>query len=87
MNGWVDGSYIVKLSLELVQHVFLDNNPLIIQVLDDKVMVDRVDVDDDGLDGGIALDQDTFRASGLACLFCLFVLLYLRVKGCFVYLE
>lgn len=51
-------TYVFELLFEKVNHIFLDNDTFLVQVLDDKVVVHAVDVDDDGLDGRIALDQD-----------------------------
>ena len=53
-----NATYIFELLFEEMHHVFLDDDSLLVQVFDDEVVVDAVDVDDDGLDGGIALDQD-----------------------------
>jgi hypothetical protein len=50
-------AHILQSSLQLADHVFLDNDTLLVEVLDDEVMVFTVDVHDNGLDGGIALDQ------------------------------
>lgn len=51
-------SYIFEFLFEQVNHVFLDHDTLLVQIFDDEVVVDAIDVDDDGLDGGIAFDQD-----------------------------
>lgn len=53
-----DLTYVFEFLLEEVHHIFLDNDALLVQILDDEVVVNAVDVDDDGLDGRIALDQD-----------------------------
>lgn len=53
------GTNLVKLFLEGGDHVLLDNDVLVVEVLDDVVVVVGVDVDDDGLDGGVALDEDS----------------------------
>lgn len=61
MKRWklsVDSTYILELLLEELHHVLLDDDALLVEVLDDEVVVDAVDVDDDGFDGGIAFDQD-----------------------------
>lgn len=50
-------AHILQSPLQLADHVFLDDDTLLVEVLDDEVMVLTVDVHDDGLDGGIALDQ------------------------------
>jgi hypothetical protein len=41
-----------------VQHAFLDNERLVIQLLDDEVVLLAVDFDDYGLDGGVAFNED-----------------------------
>jgi hypothetical protein len=51
-------TYVFELLFEKVNHIFLDDDTLLVQVFDDKVVVNAVDVDDDGLDGRITLDQD-----------------------------
>lgn len=48
--------------LELLQHRFLDHDVLVIQVVDDVLVAALgVNIDDDGLDRWVALDQDTCR--------------------------
>lgn len=48
--------------LELLQHRFFDHDVLVIQVVDYVLVAALgVDVDDDGLDRRVALDQDTCR--------------------------
>lgn len=51
-------TYFVKPGLELVDLGLLDEQMLLVQVLDDVVAaVLAVDVDEHGLDGGVALDE------------------------------
>lgn len=51
-------TYVFELLFEKMNHIFLDNDTFFVQVLDDEVVVHAVDIDDNGLDGRIALDQD-----------------------------
>jgi hypothetical protein len=57
---------VFQFLLEKSDHVLLNHDALLVEILNDKVVVGAVDVDDDGLDGGIAFDQDTCRRLGLA---------------------
>lgn len=51
---------VVQLLLERLHHGLLDHNVLVVEDLDDELVVELiVDVDDDGLDRRVALDQDT----------------------------
>lgn len=53
---------VLQRLLELLQHRFLDHDVLVIQVVDYVLVAALgVDVDDDGLDRRVALDQDTCR--------------------------
>ena len=52
-------TYVLQFLLEQLHHVLLDNQCLFVKVFDDDVVVDTVQVNDDGLDGGFALDEDT----------------------------
>ena len=51
-------TYVLEFLLEQVNHVFLNHDTFLVQIFDDEVVVDAIDVDDDGLDGRIAFDQD-----------------------------
>jgi hypothetical protein len=51
-------TYVLELLFEEVNHIFLNDDTLLVQVFDDEVVIDAVDVDDDGFDGRIAFDQD-----------------------------
>lgn len=53
-------SYLVKPHLEDVQHAFIDNERLVIQLLDDEVVLLAVDFDDYGFDGGVAFNKDAW---------------------------
>lgn len=55
------GTHIFKLLLEQRNHVLLDDNALLVEVLDDEVVVFTVNVDNDGLDGGVALDEHAWQ--------------------------
>ena len=59
------GAHVFEFLLQKGHHVFLDDDPLFVEVLDDEVVVFAVNVDDDGFDGRVALDEDAWR-SGLA---------------------
>jgi hypothetical protein len=41
-----------------VNHVFFNYDTFFVQIFDDEVVVDAIDVDDDGLDRRIAFDQN-----------------------------
>lgn len=57
---------VLQRLLELLQHRFLDHDVLVIQVVDDVLVAALgVDVDNDGLDRRVALDEDTCKAGGL----------------------
>lgn len=51
-------TYVLEFLFEQVNHVFLHHDTLLVQILDDEVVIDAIDVDDDGFDGRIAFDQD-----------------------------
>lgn len=51
-------AYVLEFLLEQVNHVFLNHDTFLVQIFDDEIVVDAIDVDDDGLDGRIAFDQD-----------------------------
>jgi hypothetical protein len=51
-------TYILEFLFEQMNHIFLDHDTFLVQVFDDEVVVDAINVDDDGLDGRIAFDQD-----------------------------
>lgn len=51
-------TYVLEFLLEQVNHVFLHHDTFLVQILDDEVVINAIDVDDDGLDGRIAFDQD-----------------------------
>lgn len=51
-------TYVLEFLFEQVNHVFLNHDTLLVQILDDEVVIDAIDVDDDGFDGRIAFDQD-----------------------------
>lgn len=50
-------THIFELLLQNLYHVFLDHQVMVVQVLDDEVMVDAVQVHNDGLDSRLALDE------------------------------
>lgn len=53
---------VLERLLQLLQHRFLDHDVLVIQVVDYVLVAALgVDVDDDGLDRRVALDEDTCR--------------------------
>lgn len=56
---------LFELPFEKCYHVFLDDDALLVEVLDYKVMILAVDADDDGLDGRVAFDQDSCKVSKL----------------------
>jgi hypothetical protein len=60
----VPSTHIFQLLLQQRNHVLLDNNALLIQILYDKVVVLAINVDNNGLDGRIALNEHA--CSGLA---------------------
>lgn len=39
---------------------------LVVEILDDVIMVRSVDVDDDGLDGGVALDEHSCESRNVS---------------------
>lgn len=49
---------LFQLPFERLHHVLVNHEALLVQVLNDKVVVVVVNVDDDRLDGRVALDQD-----------------------------
>ena len=53
-------TYIFELFLELGYHALLDDEMRLVQVLDDVLVTLSIDGDDDGLDRGVALDQDAW---------------------------
>ena len=52
-------THFVQSPFELGQSIALDDQGLVVKVLDDEVVALRVNLDDDGLDGLVALDEDT----------------------------
>ena len=54
-------THIFELLLEQGNHVLLDNDALLVEVLDNKVVILAVNVDNDGLDRGVALDEHACR--------------------------
>lgn len=54
-------TYILQLLFQERNHVLLNYNTLLVEVLYDEVMVVAVNVDDDGLDGRIALDEHAWN--------------------------
>jgi hypothetical protein len=52
-------THVLELLLQDLNHVLLDDQMRLIEILDDDVVVDAVKVDDDGLDGRLALDEHT----------------------------
>lgn len=56
---WVTN--LIELSLEQTNHILLYNDVLVVEILNDVVMVVGVDINDDGLDGGVALDEDSWK--------------------------
>jgi hypothetical protein len=51
-------AYFVQLHLQYCHHVLLDYKRLVIELFDDEGMILAVYLDDDGLDGWIALDKN-----------------------------
>lgn len=51
-------SYVLELLLELGQHHLLNDEMGLIKVLDNVLVAVAVDVDDDRLDGRVALDEN-----------------------------
>lgn len=57
-------SYVLEQLLQLFVLVALDENVLVVNVFDDEVMLMLgVNLDQDSLDGGIALYQDAYLVS------------------------
>lgn len=59
--------------LQVRDHVLLDDEVRLVEVLDDVIVVLAVDVDDDGLDGRLALDEDTCTGFSTAHMFFFFL--------------
>lgn len=57
-------THVFQLLLQQRNHVFLDNNALLVQILNDKVVVLAINVDYNGLDGRIALNEHAWASSG-----------------------
>jgi hypothetical protein len=53
-------THIFDMHLQVRDHVLLDDEVRLVEVLDDVIVFFAVDVDDDGLDGRLALDEDTW---------------------------
>ena len=54
-------AYVFEQQFQLLVLVFLDKHMLVVDVFNDKVVsMLVVDPDDDGLDGGITLDEHAF---------------------------
>ncbi len=51
--------------LEQGNHVLFDDNTFLVKVFDDKVVIFAVNVDNDGLDGGVALDEHACQTGRL----------------------
>lgn len=51
---------MLKLLLQDRHHVFLDYHARVVQILNDKVVACAVNVDNDGLDGRVALDENAW---------------------------
>jgi hypothetical protein len=61
-QGGRQSTHLVQELLQLRNHVLLDDDALLVQVLDNVlVVVFAVDRHDDGLDRRVALDQDAWR--------------------------
>lgn len=52
-------THVLQLLLEQLHHVLLDYQPLLVEVFDDEIVVFAVEMDNDGLDRRLALDEDT----------------------------
>lgn len=52
-------TYVLEFLLEQLHHVFLNNQSLLIKIFDDDIVVNTIQVNDDGLDGWFALDEYT----------------------------
>lgn len=55
--------YIFQLLLQQGNHILLHNNTLLVEILDNEIMVLAIDIDDNGFNGGVALDQYAFRGT------------------------
>lgn len=58
------GTHLLQLELEGRDHGLFDDDALLVKVLDDVVVVHAVDVDDDGLDRRVALDEHAWDGYG-----------------------
>jgi len=56
-------THIFQLGLQQLDHVLFDDEARLVEVFDDVIVALLVDVDDDGLDGRLALDEDTWKVS------------------------
>lgn len=52
-------TYLVQPHLQYGQHVLLDDQRLIIQVLDDECMLFAINLQYDRFDGGVTFDKNT----------------------------
>lgn len=50
--------FLIELLLQLSDHGLFDDAPLLVEILDYIVMILTVDIDNNGFDGGVTLDQD-----------------------------
>lgn len=62
-----ENTYILQLLFQERNHVLLNYNTLLVEILYDEVMVVAVNVDDDGLDGRIALDEHAWNYQNRHC--------------------
>jgi hypothetical protein len=65
---WEGIAYVLELLLQRSDHVLLDNDTLLVEILDYVVMVVAIDVDNDGFDGWVALNEhacDTHALAGI----------------------
>lgn len=54
-------THVFELLLQSRDHVLLNNDALLVKIFDDILVAFAIDADNDGLDGGVALDQDSWR--------------------------
>jgi len=60
-RGESERTYILELLLQELHHVLLNDQVGFIEILNDDVMVLAVEMDDDGLDGGFALNKHAWE--------------------------
>lgn len=54
-------SYLVQPTFQLGELLGFDDQRLIIEILNDEVVVFRINLYDDSFDGFVTLDKDTFK--------------------------